>query len=64
MAKLLTLVLGMAVLSYVGYRAMYGRTAVDRATPKERLDNVKEATKRIEANDEKRLDETFQKTAE
>lgn len=66
MGKLLSLILGIAVLAYVGYRSMYGHTAgsVEDATPKERLDNVKNAAKRIEANDEKRVNEVFEKTSE
>jgi threonine/homoserine/homoserine lactone efflux protein len=56
MGKILTLVLGLAVLGYLGYRTMYAgaRTEAD-ATPKARLENVQGAARRIEAEGDARL---------
>jgi hypothetical protein len=65
MGRLLTVILGIGVLAYLGYSQMYGKgRAVGDATPKERLDNVKKAAKRIEDNDQKRADDTLKKIDE
>ena len=63
--RFLVLLLGLVIVGYLGYRAMYGTTAVDQATPKEKLDNVKSAAKRIEADQQQAADEALEKaTAE
>jgi hypothetical protein len=52
MGRILSLVLGLAVLSAVAYKVIYGRTSMgtaDHETPKQALDNVKQSAKRIEA---------------
>jgi len=50
------------MLGYLGYSQMYGKgRAVGDATPKERLDNVKKAANRIEANDQQRADDALKK---
>jgi hypothetical protein len=65
MGRLLTVILGIGVLAYLGYAQMYGKgRPVGDATPKERLDNVKKAAKRIEDNDQKRADDTLKKVDE
>lgn len=62
MARILAAVLGLAVLAYLGYAAMYGKgRPVGDATPKERLDNVKAAAKNIEAQQERAAEEALKK---
>lgn len=57
MGKILSVVLGLAVLGYLGYRVMYGAARIDdeEATPKARLENVQGAADRIEAESDARL---------
>ncbi len=57
MGKILSLVLGLAIIGYLGYRTMYGRSTpgAEPEAPKQRLENVQKAADRIEANDEARL---------
>lgn len=58
MGKILSLVLGLSVLGYIGYRTMYGRSGPGtEETPKKRLDNVQGAADRIEAERNARRDE-------
>lgn len=60
MGRILSLVLGLAVLSAVAYKVIYGRSytgTVENETPKQALDNVKQSAKRIE-------NESAQKAAE
>ncbi len=61
MGRILSAVMGIAVLGYLGYRSMYGMRPVGSATPKERLDNVKAAANRIEVQQQKAADEALQK---
>lgn len=57
MGKILSLVLGLSVLGYIGYRTMYGRSGPGtEETPKKRLENVQGAANRIENQDDARLD--------
>lgn len=66
MGKILSLVLGLSVLGFLAYRTMYGRQPVGgdeaQGTPKERLENVREAARNIEAKDDARLKEIEQRT--
>lgn len=59
--KFIVLLLGLVIVGYLGFRAMYGGASVDQATPKERLDNVRDAAKRIEQNEAKAADEALEK---
>lgn len=61
MGKLFGLILGVAVLAFVAFKAMYGHTSVDKATPKEQLDSAKSAAKRIEAIQDKAAQEALEK---
>lgn len=55
MGKILSLVLGLSVLGYIGYRTLYGRGGGGtEETPKKRLDNVQGAANRIEAEGQER----------
>lgn len=64
MGKILSLVLGLGIIGYLGYRTMYGRGGADgsQGTPKQRLDNVQKAANRIETNDQQRADEALKKS--
>lgn len=65
MGRLLALIMGIAILGYLGFRTMYGRgSSVDDAAPKERLDNAKGAAQRIEDEQQKRVDDTLNKANE
>jgi|GEM_PF-4580273 hypothetical protein len=62
MARVILAIMAAAMLGYLGYSQMYGKgRAVGDATPKERLDNVKKAANRIEANDQQRADDALKK---
>jgi len=59
-------VLGLSVLGAIAYRVMYGANPVtvgaeSPSRPKQQLDNVRGAAKRIEANDQKALDDVEKK---
>lgn len=66
MAKLLVAAVAISTLGYMAYVAMY-KTKVasveDRVAhaPKRQLDNVREAAKGIEANDQQRMDDLQKK---
>ena len=66
MAKLLVAVVAISTLGYLAYAALY-KTKVENVedrvahAPKRQLENVREAGKRIEANDQQRLDEIEKK---
>lgn len=63
MGKILSLVLGLSILGYIGYRTMYGRNAdPSDGTPRKRLDNVQGAANRIEAERGARVDDIDQNT--
>lgn len=65
MGKIIGMILGLAVLAFVGFKAMYGHTSVERGTPKQQLDNVKSAAKDIELKQEQAAEEALKKaTAE
>lgn len=54
MGRLLTAIISLGVLGYMAYYTMYVRNAQGVAeTPKQRLDNVRDKAKEIEANDKK-----------
>ena len=54
MGRLLTAVIALGVLGYMAYYTMYVRNAQGvPESPKQRLDNVREKAKEIEANDKK-----------
>jgi threonine/homoserine/homoserine lactone efflux protein len=66
MSRILLAVVGLAVLGYLGYRAMYGQkrqTLEEReaSAPKQQLDNVRGAAQRIEANDKAYADDLDKK---
>ena len=61
MGKLLSLIIGLAVLSFVAYRSLYGRgRASAGGSPQQQLQNVKEASKRIENDQAKAAEEALQ----
>lgn len=66
MAKLLVAVVAISTLGYMAYVAMY-KTKVENVedrvahAPKRQLDNVREAAKGIEANDQARMDDIQKK---
>jgi hypothetical protein len=67
MSRILIAVVAFSVLGYLAYRAMYGyqaTPAADVQAPTDRLQNVREAAKRIEAQDKKQVEDIEQKTQE
>jgi len=50
MGRILSLVLGLAVMAFLAYKVVYARNYGQNhdETPKQALDNVKQAAKRIE----------------
>lgn len=58
-------IITIAILAWLGYRAMYGRAAMPDAqgvsAPKQRLDNVQKAANRIEDQQQKSADEALKK---
>ena len=70
MGRLLSLVLGLAVVAYIAYWTLThvaGAERVDpegRSQPKAVLDHTREATRRIEQDAEKRIHETERKMDE
>jgi hypothetical protein len=67
MGRLLSLVLGLAVVAFTAYYALTHLAGADRPDPEGRsqpkaiLDNTRAATKRIEEDAQKRVDETLRK---
>lgn len=58
MGRILSLVLGLAVTAFLAYRVVYGRQGAGgdgASAPKQQLENVRNATKEIEAQQEERL---------
>ena len=60
-------ILVIAIMGWLGYRAMYGRSAAvpdgqGVSAPKQRLDNVQKAANRIEAQQQKNDDEALKKS--
>jgi hypothetical protein len=67
MGKLLSTVMAIAIIGYLGYRTMYGRTSMGSATegtPRQRLDNVQNAANRIEKQQNDRAQQDLQKANE
>lgn len=67
MGRLVMGIIVIAIMGWLGYRAMYGRSAAmpDGAgvsAPKQRLDNVQKAANRIEAEQEKSNAEALKKS--
>jgi hypothetical protein len=67
MGKILSLLLGLAVISYMAYRTLTGSTTVktadgERATPHQQLENVREAAKNIEIKQDQHGADVDQKT--
>lgn len=62
--KFIGLILGIAVLAFVAFKAMYGHTSVDKATPKQQLENVKAAAKNIEDKQEEAAEAALKKADE
>lgn len=67
MGRILAMVLGLAVLGGIAWKVMYGGTvkqAVEAdgpSAPKQQLDNVRNAARRIETNDQQHVDELEKK---
>lgn len=66
MGRVLMVVLGLSVLGAIAWKVMYGTNAVTVGTdspsqPKQQLDNVRGAAKRIETNDQKSVDDVEKK---
>ena len=65
MARLLTLLLGLLVVAGVTYYVLQGSaaaTASGHSAPKRQLDDVRERTKQIEQDSQKRADDLFKKS--
>jgi hypothetical protein len=61
---MLTLVLGLAVVSLVAYRAVSGRQSAgggEASTPKQTLDNVRTSARNIEAEQARQAKEAMEK---
>jgi predicted negative regulator of RcsB-dependent stress response len=66
MGKVLVVVLGLGILGAIGWRVMSKTSAVtegpeESSAPKQQLDNVRGAAKRIEANEQKAVDDVEKK---
>ena len=66
MGRALMVVLGLSVLGAIAYRVMYAANPVTAGStgasqPKQQLDNVRGAARRIEANDQKAVDDVEKK---
>ena len=65
MTKMLVAALALSVLGYLAYRTMYGNRPVDSVeAPTERLQNARDASKRIEQKDQQHVEDVEKKTAE
>jgi hypothetical protein len=70
MGRLISLVLGLAVVAFTAYYAINHLAGADRPDPEGRsqpkavLDNTRAATKRIEAEAQKRAEEALKNTDE
>lgn len=70
LGRILSLVLGMAVVAFIAYWALNHVAGAERPDPEGRsqakavLDRTRETTKRIEQDAERRLQETERKTDE
>ncbi|MDP1824358.1 MAG: hypothetical protein Q8L48_13975 [Archangium sp.] len=66
MGRLIMGIITIAIVGYLGYRAMYGRMpgAEGAGTPKQRLENVQNAANRIEELQQKAADDALKKSAE
>jgi hypothetical protein len=67
MGKILSLVLGLAVVAFLAYRAMYGRMpgeGGDGQAPAQQLEGVKNAAKRIEGQGQENADKAFRASEE
>jgi hypothetical protein len=64
MGKILSTVLALAILGYLGYRTMYGRTAMnpEGEAPKQRLENAQNAANRIEQQQQQRAEQDLEKS--
>jgi hypothetical protein len=64
MGKLLVAVITLGALGFLAYKTMYGSLpgSAPIEDPKERLDNVRGAAKRIEAGDQQRADDILKAT--
>ena len=60
MGRILSLVLGLAVISFLAYKVVYGRSYTGQSgteTPKQALDNVHQTAKRLEDQAAKKAQE-------
>ena len=60
MGRILSLILGLAVISLLAYKVVYGRSFTGQngtETPKQALDNVHQTANRIEADSAKRAEQ-------
>jgi hypothetical protein len=65
MARLLTLLLGLLVVAGVTYYVLQGTAAstpTAHSAPKRQLDDVRERSKQIEQDSQKRADDLFKKS--
>jgi hypothetical protein len=62
MGRILMLIITLGVTSFVAYNVVHkqGASADEASAPKQQLDNVREAAKRIEAEQERRAQEALQ----
>lgn len=67
MARILTLILGLAVLALVAYKVVYGRSLVtvdaEGGAPRPALEGASNAAQRIETEQDRRLGETLERAA-
>jgi hypothetical protein len=63
MGKILSVVLGLSVLAFLGYRAMYqsAKNAPPPTVPTEKLENVRKAAKDIETKQLEAADRALEK---
>lgn len=60
--RFLVVVLGLAVVAYLGYRSMYGHSGANSdGTPRQRLENVQNAANRIEQQQEEAAKRALEK---
>lgn len=64
MGRIITVTLTLAVISFLAYRVISNQKGDPNgpSAPKQQLDNVREAAKRIEVNDQKYVDDAMKKT--
>ncbi len=65
MTRLLVAALSLSALGYLAYRTLYGRApTADAEAPTQQLQNVRESAKKVEANDQQRVEDIDKQTQE